>query len=94
MCDGPDAPFTTPISRDLKSLIIVSDDEKGTHEIHAEFLTKLPVEGGEGVVELPQSFVYVLGEADEGKGLDGLQIRELRNFYDVGVWERAAARQE
>ncbi|KAF2161139.1 hypothetical protein M409DRAFT_28469 [Zasmidium cellare ATCC 36951] len=82
-------PFPT-ITREMLSLNIVSDSEKGTHEIHAEFLTKLP--SSKGVVELPQAFVYTLGEADEGKGTSGWQIRELRCYYDLRTWEGAGGK--
>lgn len=78
------------LDRDLISMIIVSDDERGTHAIHTVWLTRLPAYGGKRTVELPQAFVHTLGKADEGKGTMGMQIRELRNYYDYGVWERAA----
>ncbi|PPJ57227.1 hypothetical protein CBER1_02782 [Cercospora berteroae] len=88
------------VERELRSGIVVySDDEdkgkwKGKYEIHVEFITKLYTtaddeKDGGGVVELPQSFVYVLGKADEGKGTLGLQIRELRNYYDLRTLEEA-----
>ncbi|KAF2216272.1 hypothetical protein CERZMDRAFT_93567 [Cercospora zeae-maydis SCOH1-5] len=83
------------------------DDEVGgggkyKNSIHVELTTKLfPSVADEGdddvvvAVELPQSFVYVLGKADEkeeeedGKGTLGLQIRELRNYYDLRTLEGA-----
>ena len=75
------------VERDILSIIVVSDDAAETHKIHAEFLTKLHT--AKGVVELPQSFVYTLGKADEGKGTLGLQFRELRNYYDLRTLEEA-----
>lgn len=77
------------VERELRSGIVVSDEEvEGKYEIHVEFITKL-FTAEKGVVELPQSFVYVLGKADEGKGTLGLQIRELRNYYDLRTLEEA-----
>lgn len=45
--------------------------------------------GGEKVVEVPQSFIHTLGNADEGKGTDGLQIRQLRNYFERTAIEKA-----
>lgn len=71
---------------------MVSDDEKATHTIHIEVLTKLPVEGK--AVDWPQAFAYTLGKADEGKGTVGLQFRELRCYYDLGIWEEAVGKKK
>lgn len=52
------------VSREWISMIIVSDDEVGTHDIHAEILTTVYPHGRHhrGIL-IPQSFVYVLGKA-------------------------------
>ncbi|KAM3422773.1 hypothetical protein BST61_g255 [Cercospora zeina] len=73
--------------------------EKYEYSIHVEFMTRLYTtsttaaadnDKDVAVVEVPQSFVYVLGEAEgEGKGTLGLQIRELRNYYDLRTLEGA-----
>ncbi|KAK3669887.1 hypothetical protein LTR78_010268 [Recurvomyces mirabilis] len=75
------------VERDLLSLIIVTDDQKGTHDIHMQTITSLHT--GKGKVDVPQSFTYTLGEADEGKGTNGLQFRALRCFYDRSLIAKA-----
>jgi len=80
------------VTRDMLSLIVVSDDEAGTHAIHIELVTTLWLdEMGERKVDVPQAFKYVLGRADEGKGTVGLQFRVLRCYYDMGLMEKAKA---
>ncbi|KAI5367402.1 Putative NTF2-like domain superfamily protein [Septoria linicola] len=89
------------VEREILSLVVVSSDDgdgggNKKHSIHAELMTKLYLEGQAGekdgrseVVHVPQSFVYVLGKADAGKGTLGWQIRELRNYYDLRTMEGA-----
>lgn len=78
------------VEREVLSFIVVGDDEKQEWKLHAEFRTKLFVgKGGEREVVVPQSFVYTVGRADEGKGTMELQFRELRNYYDLRTLEGA-----
>lgn len=80
------------VTRDFLTLIVVSDDEAGTHTIHIEIITTLYLDAqGERKVNVPQAFVYVLGKADEGKGTYGLQFRELRCYYDMSLIDKAKA---
>lgn len=52
------------VTRDILTLLVVSDDEAGTHCIHAEMVTTLYPRGGNGAgVAVPQSFVYKIGKA-------------------------------
>ena len=77
------------VTREIITMIVVSDDEAGTHRIHVELVTTLYPAEGRQPVPVPQTFVYVLGKADEGKGTDGLQFKELRNYYDYSLIKRA-----
>lgn len=72
----------------MLSMIVVTEGES-LYRIHAEFITKLQVEGEERMVESPQAFVYTLGQADAEKGTQGMQFRELRNYYDLRTLESA-----
>ena len=78
------------VERNILSLIVVSDDQKGTHDIYMQTITSLHT--GEETVDVPQSFTYTLGKADVGKGTDGLQFRALRCFYDRSLIESAKKR--
>lgn len=77
------------VEREVLSFIVVGDDEKHEYKLHANFNTKLFADGGKRIVEVPQSFVYTVGRADAGKGTDGFQFRELRNYYDLRTLESA-----
>ena len=72
----------------MLSMILVTEGES-LYKFHVEIITKLQAEGGKRVVEVPQAFVYTLGMADAGKGTQGLQFRELRNYYDLRTLESA-----
>ncbi|KAK4631758.1 hypothetical protein CLAFUW4_03115 [Fulvia fulva] len=76
------------VEREMLSMIVVTEGES-LYRIHAEFITKLQVEGEERMVESPQAFVYTLGQADAEKGTQGMQFRELRNYYDLRTLESA-----
>lgn len=78
------------VTREVHSFIVVHDDQAQTHVIHARITTTLYLDGeGRETVAVPQYFVYTVGKADEGKGTDGLQFRELRNFYERELIEQA-----
>jgi hypothetical protein len=55
-----------------------------------EVTTLLTPKGGAGVVPLPQAFVYEIDEAEQGHGTDGLQIWNLRCYFDKGILQKAA----
>lgn len=79
------------VEREVLSFIVVADEERKEYKLHADFNTKLHADGGSRIVEVPQSFVYTVGKADDGKGTNGFQFRELRNFYDLRTLESALA---
>jgi hypothetical protein len=72
--------------------MIVSDDESGNSTLFGEFATSLVRTDGKGAkeeVKLPQAFVYEIREAEEGKGWGGLQIWEIRCYFDRGILREA-----
>lgn len=73
------------VTRDLITLIVVSDYENETHRLHLEIITSLHAAEDAQPTKIPQSFVYTLGKADEGKGTDGFQVCELRCYYDFSL---------
>lgn len=77
------------LTRELRTIIFVSDDEKGTHVVHAEVVTVCHLKNGKGTVGVPTSFVYTIAKAEEGAGEDGLQIWEIRSYLDLGTIEKA-----
>ncbi|KAK1254148.1 hypothetical protein MKX08_008143 [Trichoderma sp. CBMAI-0020] len=74
------------------TLTVVSD-AVGTHTLHMEYVRGLHSHDNTTITRVPQVFVYEIGPAAEGEGTDGLQIRGLRCYYDVGLM-RAAAKAE
>ncbi|MCJ1461146.1 hypothetical protein MMC28_011528 [Mycoblastus sanguinarius] len=82
------------LTRELRTIIFVSDEDKGTHVVHAEAVTVCHLKGGKGAVGVPTSFVYTLDKAEEGAGEGGLQIWEIRSYLDLKTLERAKAMQE
>jgi hypothetical protein len=90
--------FYTPfpkVTREFRSLIVVSDEEAGTHSIHIEITTSLYIdESGQERVDVPQSFTYEVGKANEGKGTHGFQFREIRCYYDMALIKNAKAKLE
>lgn len=81
------------LTRELRTIIFVSDEEKGTHVVHAEAVTVCHLKGGNGSVAVPTSFVYTLAKAEEGAGEGGLQIWEIRSYLDLATLEKAKSMQ-
>ncbi|SMQ47988.1 unnamed protein product [Zymoseptoria tritici ST99CH_1A5] len=77
------------VEREVLSFIVEEDETNQVYKLHATFTTKLFADEGRRIVEVPQSFIYTLGKADPGKGTQGLQFRELRNYYDMRTLESA-----
>ncbi|KZV91740.1 hypothetical protein EXIGLDRAFT_719045 [Exidia glandulosa HHB12029] len=73
---------------DTKSWIIVSDSEKGTHEIHVEMISTFQAPGRSDTLAIPRIFIYTVGKADEGKGTFGFQHRQIKSFWDKGELEK------
>ncbi|KAJ5159588.1 uncharacterized protein N7482_006592 [Penicillium canariense] len=79
-------------SHEMVSVTLLTDEQTGKHTLHIECITSLHLKGSQEVVPLPQSFVYEISEAEAGYGCDGLQIWEIRCYYDRGLLQRAAER--
>lgn len=80
------------VEHETVSMTIVSDDESGNSTLYTEFVTGLVKADGKGVkeeVKLPQAFVYEIREAEEEKGWGGLQIWEIRCYFDRGILKEA-----
>lgn len=77
------------VEREVLTLTAMTDEMTDTHRIHYDGITTLyPTSDGPGV-PVAQAFVYVLGKAAEGGGTDGLQVIELRNYYDRSLIDNA-----
>lgn len=82
------------LTRELRTIIFVSDEEKGTHVVYTEAVTICHLKGGKGTVAVPMSFVYTLAKAEKGAGERGLQIWEIRSYLDLATLEKAKSMQE
>ena len=82
------------LTRELRTISFVTDEEKGTHVVHAEAVTVCHLKGGKGTVGVPTAFVYTLSKAEDGAGEGGLQIWEIRSYLDLATLEKAKSMQE
>ena len=81
------------LTRELRTIIFSSDEENGTHVVHAEAVTICHLTGGKGTIAVPTSFVYTLAKAEEGAGEGGMQIWEIRSYLDLATLEKAKSMQ-
>ncbi|KAJ5372539.1 hypothetical protein N7517_004545 [Penicillium concentricum] len=77
-------------AHDLISISVLSDETAGKHTMIVETTNNLHLKDGKGIVPLPQAFVYEIAKSEEGSGTDGLQIWEVKCYFDKGLLERAA----
>lgn len=82
------------LTRDLRTIMFVTNEEEGTYRVHAECLTICHLKNDKGTVDVPTSFVYEIKQAEEGAGEDGLQIWEIRSYLDTAQLAKAKAQQE
>jgi hypothetical protein len=83
------------VEHEIVGMTIVSDEESGNSTLFGEFVTGLVRADGKGAkeeVKLPQAFVYEIRQAEEGKGWGGLQIWEIRCYFDRGVLREAGGK--
>ncbi|KAJ5970720.1 uncharacterized protein N7479_000638 [Penicillium vulpinum] len=78
-------------AHDLISISVLSDETSGKHTMIVQTTNNLHLKDGKGIVPLPQAFVYEIAEAEEGAGMDDLQIWEVKCYFDKGLLERAAS---
>ncbi|TKA82691.1 hypothetical protein B0A55_01497 [Friedmanniomyces simplex] len=72
------------VTREMLSLIVVSDEEAGTHDIHIQLVTSLNT--GDSRVDLPQAFTYTVGKADEAINVTSRSAAtpiEMARTFDV-----------
>ena len=79
------------LTRELRTIIFVSEEKIGTHVVHAEGVTVCHLKNGKGAVGVPTNFVYTIAKAEDGAGEGGLQIWEIRSYLDLGSLEKAKA---
>ncbi|KAE8381700.1 hypothetical protein BDV26DRAFT_254887 [Aspergillus bertholletiae] len=77
-------------AHEVISMTALSNDETGTHTLLVETINHLHLRDNKGVVPLPQAFAYEISEAEEGAGTAGLQIWELRCYFERGLLQRVA----
>ncbi|CZR53008.1 uncharacterized protein PAC_02886 [Phialocephala subalpina] len=63
----------------------VIPEEDGRNVVYGEFLTHFRLKGDKHEVTAPRFFVFIVGDAEGGKGTDGLQIYEASVFWDTGI---------
>jgi len=80
----------TPFDRVNHELIEarVVQDGSGKDVVYAQFLTHFRLRGDEEEILAPRFFVYTVGKADGGEGMDELQLYEVRLFWDTGILGR------
>jgi hypothetical protein len=76
-------------NHEVISVTVLSNGQTEKHTIIVEVTTLLTPKGGTGVVSLPQAFVYEIAEAEQGHGTGGLQIWNLRCYFDKGILQKA-----
>ena len=64
-------------------------DEEGKVVVYAQFLTYFRLRGDEEEIVAPRFFVITVGGSDGiYEGTDGLQIYDVRLFWDTGILGR------
>lgn len=75
----------TKSSHEVVQLSVIAEAE-GRYIVYAEFLAGFWVRGEEDELRAPRFFVFVIGSSAEvGAGTDGLQLEEVKLFWDTGI---------
>lgn len=82
------------LTRDVRSLTVVSDEAKREHVFHIEVVTNCHLKNGKGVVGVPTCFVYTARPAKESENDGGLEFRELRSYLDTRLIDQGKAMQD
>lgn len=75
---------------DVISMTLLSDEGTDVHTLIVETTNNLHLKNGEEPVLLPQSFVYEIAKSEGGSGMHGLQINQVRCYFDRGLLQKAA----
>jgi hypothetical protein len=81
------------LTRDVRSITVVSDDLAGTHVFHMEVVTECHLKNGKGVVGVPTYFVYTGKKADPKETNEEYQFYQIRSYLDIAMVEKAKAQQ-
>jgi len=80
------APFSSIRHNGVHFCAISNSEADGTDVVYAEFLTTFSFAGDLEPVHVPRFFVFTIGKSAEGEaGFAGLQIRDVRLFWDTGL---------
>jgi hypothetical protein len=67
----------------------VVPDENGQVVVYAQFLTRFRLKGDQEEIVAPRFFVLTVGKAaGMYEGTDGMQIYDVRLFWDTGILGR------
>lgn len=81
------------LTRDIRSINVVSDDETKTHVFHLEVVTECHLKNGKGVVSVPTCFVYTAKKADPKETDEEYQFYQIRSYLDIAMVEKAKSQQ-
>lgn len=77
-------------AHDIISMTLVSDEGTDVHTLTVETTNNLHLKNGKEPVSLPQAFAYEIAKSEGGSGMYGLQINQVRCYFDRGLLEKAA----
>jgi hypothetical protein len=81
------------LTRDIRSITVVSDNLTDTHVFHMEVVTVCHLKTGKGVIGVPTYFVYTGKKADPKETDEEYQFYQIRSYLDIGMVESAKAQQ-
>ena len=81
------------LTRDVRSITIVSDEATDTHVFHMEVVTKCHLRNGRGIVGVPTYFVYTGKKADPKETDEEYQFYQIRSYLDIAMVDKAKAQQ-
>jgi hypothetical protein len=63
----------------------VVEENQGRQIVYGEFVTHFQLKGDEEEILVPRFLIWTLGETEGEGGAEGLQIQELRLYWDTGI---------
>jgi hypothetical protein len=82
------------LTRDIRSITVVSDHESETHVFHMEVVTQCHLSNNQGTVAVPTCFIYTAKNADPEETDEEFQFREIRSYFDMTLVEKAKSLQK